>query len=151
MEKKTSTKSSTPVAEVNEQKKRKQQAKQEAKMMLEVEEAKSSIQKAEKKLAKAQAKLEARNTHLRTLEADLSEFRTSHEETEVSAPDPGFDHQNGQPELEEVTEVNVQHSDSEQHIAPPMSDDEETTILPDAGFNHQNGQPELKEITSSNP
>ena len=106
MAKKASTKSSSPVAEVNEQKKRKQEARQEAKMMLEIEETKASIQKAEKKLAKAQAGLEARNAHLHTLEADLSEFRTSHEETEVSAPDAGFDHQTGQPELEEITSSN---------------------------------------------
>src|SRR5215467_7929796 len=115
MAKKASTKTSSTVAEVNEQKKRKKQAKREAKMMLEIEETKASIQKAEKKIAKAEARLEARNAHLRTLEADLSEYRTSHEETEVSAPDAGSDHQSGQPELEEVTEVSGQHSDSEQH------------------------------------
>src|SRR5213596_845427 len=108
MAKKAST-TSAPVAEVNEQKKRKQQAKREAKMMLEIEETKASIEKAEKKLAKAQASLEARNAHLRTLEADLSEFRTSHEETEVSTPDADFDQQIGQPEIEEETEVRVQH------------------------------------------
>jgi len=103
MAKKASTKSLSPVAEENEQKKRKKQAKREAKLMLEIEETKASIQKSEKKLAKAQARLEARNAHLRTLEADLSEFRTSHEETEVIAPDSGFDNQTGQPELEEIT------------------------------------------------
>jgi len=48
MAKKAST-TSAPVAEVNEQKKRKQQAKREAKMMLEIEETKVSIEKAEKK------------------------------------------------------------------------------------------------------
>src|SRR6266550_3963114 len=142
MAKKKSNKSSSPAEEVNEQKKRKQQAKQEAKMMLEIEETKASILKAEKKLAKAQAGLEARNAHLRTLEADLSEFRTSHEETEVIAPGSGFDHQTGQPELEEETEVSTQHGDSEQQIAQPTSEDEEATILPDAGFDNQTAQPE---------
>jgi DNA repair exonuclease SbcCD ATPase subunit len=101
--KKANTNSSSPIPDVDEQKKRKKEAKREARMMLEIEEAKTSIQKAEKKLAKAQANLEARNTHLRTLEADLSKLRTSHEEIEVSAPDTGFDHQAGQPELEEIT------------------------------------------------
>ena len=43
MAKKAST-TSAPVAEVNEQKKRKQQAKREAKMMLEIEETKVSIE-----------------------------------------------------------------------------------------------------------
>src|SRR5437763_10800079 len=107
MAKKAST-TSAPVAEVNEQKKRKQQAKREAKMMLEIEETKVSIKKAEKKLAKAQARLEACNAHLRTLEVDLSVFRISHKENEVSAPDPGFDHQTGQPELKEETEISAQ-------------------------------------------
>lgn len=103
MAKKASTNSSSPDSAVDEQKKRKKQAKREARMMLEIEGAKTSIQKAEKKLAQAQADLEAHNAHLRTLEVDLSELRTSHEEIEVSAPDPGFDHQTGQPELEEIT------------------------------------------------
>ncbi len=134
MAKKANTNSSSPVSAVNEQKKRKKQAKQEAKMMLEIEATKASIQKAEKKLAKAQASLEAHNAHLRTLEADLSEFRTPHEETAVSAPDAGFDHQTGQPELEEENEVSVQNSDSEQQVEQPASEDGEGTILPDADF-----------------
>jgi len=134
MAKKASTKTSSSDAEVNEQKNRKQQAKREAKMMLEIEQTKVSIEKAEKKLAKAQARLGARNAHLRTLEADLSEFRTSHEEIEVNAPDAGFDHQVGQPELEEGTEVSAQHSDSAQQTEKLASADEEATIVPDAGF-----------------
>ena len=123
-------KNSTPpaVEEADEQKKRKKQAKKEAKMMLEVEEAKVCIQKAEKKLAKAQARLEARNTHLRTLEAELTEFRASHEETEVKA----------------------QPGDSEQETVQHVSADEDATIAPDAGFDHQNGQPELEEASSLN-
>ena len=137
MAKKASTNSSAPVTEVNEQKMRKKQAKREAKMMLEIEEAKVSIEKGEKKLAKAQARLEARNAHLRTLEADLTEFRTAHEETEVSAPDAGFDHQTGQPELEAGTEVSSQHSDSEQQTEQPAPEDEEATILTNAGLDHQ--------------
>jgi len=148
MEKKAST-TSAPVAEVNEQKKRKQQAKREAKMMLEIEETKVSIEKAEKKLAQAQTRLEARNAHLRTLEADLSEFRTSHEEIEVSAPDAGFEHQTGQPELKEETEIIAQHNDSEQQIERPSSEDEAAT-LPDAGLDHQTTQAEPEKISSSN-
>jgi hypothetical protein len=149
MAKKEST-TSAPVAEVNEQKMRKKQAKREAKMMLEIEETKVSIEKAEKKLAKAQASLEACNAHLRTLEADLSEFRISHKKIEVSAPDAGFVQQTGQPELKEETEISAQHDDSEQQIEQPASKDEETTILPDAGLDHQNPQSEPEEITSSN-
>jgi chromosome segregation ATPase len=116
MAKKASNNSSEPVIEVNDQKNRKKQAKKEAKMMLEIEEAKSSIQKAEKSLAKAQARLEASNTHLRTLEAELSEFRTPHEQVEVSAPDTGFDHQNGQPELGEETIISAQNGNIQQQV-----------------------------------
>src|SRR5215467_12888860 len=85
MAKKASDNSSKPVAEMTDQKKRKKEAKKEARMMLEIEETKSSIQKAEKRLAKAQARLEARTTQLHTLEAELSEFRASHEETVIGA------------------------------------------------------------------
>jgi len=137
MAKKASNNTSEPVAEVSDQKKRKKQAKKEAKMMLVIEQAKSSIQKAEKKLAKAQARLEASNTHLRTLEAELSEFRAPHEETEVSAPDTGFDHQNGQPELGEETIANSQNSDTGQQTQQPVLKDEEATIIAGNGSNHQ--------------
>jgi hypothetical protein len=147
MAKKASTTTTSSNAEVNEQKNRKKQAKKEARMMLEIEEAKSSIEKAEKKLAKAQANLEARHAHLRTLEADLSEFRTTHEETEVSAPDAGFDHQTGQPEPEEATIVSAQNGDTDQRTQKPLSNDEEATIIPAIGSNHQTEQ---SEITSSN-
>ncbi|HXX77927.1 MAG TPA: hypothetical protein VEI53_05520 [Ktedonobacteraceae bacterium] len=126
MAKKNST--SSAVEEVDEQKKRKKQAKKEAKMMLKIEEAKVSIQKAEKKLAKSQARLEARNTHLRTLEAELTEFRSSHEETEVQ----------------------TQPGDSVQETVQHVSADEDATIVPDAGFDHQNGRPELEEASSLN-
>jgi phage shock protein A len=84
-------------------KQRKKQAKREAKAMLAVEQAKAAVQSAEKKLARAQARLEARTAHLHTLEADLAELRTSHEELEVSAPETGFDQQTGQPEPEYET------------------------------------------------
>jgi len=126
MAKKSNT--SPEVEDVDEQKKRKKQAKKEAKMMLEIEEAKVSIQKAEKKLAKDQARLEARNTHLRTLEADLTAFRTSHEETVIQA----------------------QPDKSERETAQSVPADEEATIVPDTGLDHQNGQPALEETTISN-
>ncbi len=172
MAKKASS-TSAPDAEVNEQKMRKKQARREAKMMLEIEETKVSIERAEKKLAKAQARLEARNAHLRTLEADLSEFRISHQEIEGTAPDSGFDHQSGQPEQEEetaisaqhgdseqqteqlasedeeATAISAQHGDSEQQTEQLASEDEEATIQPEAGSDHHTEQPELEEISSS--
>ena len=83
-----------------EQKLHKKQAKREAKTMLAVEKARVAMQKAEKKIAKAQVRFEARTAHLRDLEAQLDELRTSSQESEVSVPDRGFDHQEGQPEPE---------------------------------------------------
>jgi hypothetical protein len=147
MAKKAST-TSEPVAEVNEQKMRKKQAKREAKLMLEIEETKVSIERAEKKLAKAQARLEARNAHLRTLEADLSEFRISHQENEVAAPDSGFDHQSGQPETEEETEIIAQHGDTEQQSERAASEDEEANeiIAQHSDSEQQSEQPVLEAI-----
>lgn len=137
MAKKASNNSTEPIAEVNDQKKRKKQAKKEAKLMLEIEEAKSSIQKAEKKLAKEQARLEACNTHLRTLEAELSEFRAPHDESEVSAPDTGFDHQSGQPEINEETIASSQNGNAAQQTQQPVSNDEEATNVQAIGSNNQ--------------
>ena len=103
MAKKASVNTSSAVSTGEVQKQRKKQAKREAKAMLAVEEGKAAVQTAEKKLAKAQARLEARTARLHTLEAHLAELHTSREELEVSAPDIGFDHQAGQPELEYET------------------------------------------------
>jgi len=103
MAKKASDDSSSAVSTGETKKQQKKQAKREAKAMLAVEEGKASVQKAEKKLAKAQARLDARTASLQNLEAHLAELRASHEELEVSAPDIGFDHQTGQPEMEYET------------------------------------------------
>lgn len=126
MSKKTSTTSS--VEEIDEQRRRKKQAKREAKLMLEIQEAKVSIQRAEKKLAKVRSTLEAHNSHLRTLEADLTELHASHKEAE------GDD----------------QPDDSEQAIAKETKADEDATTVPDVGSDHHSGQPDLQEASSSN-
>ena len=62
-------------------KQRKKQAKQEAKLMLRLEQARKDVQKAEKKLTKAQANLEARNAQVQTLENKLTQLRTSEKDT----------------------------------------------------------------------
>src|SRR6516162_4870096 len=98
MTQKASANSSSPVAIDDEQKKRKKQAKREAKMMLEIEKAKGDVQKAEKKVAKAQNRVEARTAHLRSLEEKLSKIHTPKEEPEVTAPDAGFELQSELPE-----------------------------------------------------
>ena len=62
-------------------KQRKKQAKQEAKLMLRLEQARKDVQKAEKKLTKAQANLEARNAQVQTLENKLTQLRSSEKDT----------------------------------------------------------------------
>ncbi len=65
----------TPDTKQQNASKRKKQAKQEAKAMLKVEQAKKGVQKAERKAAKAQTKLEERRTNLRELEQRLEQAR----------------------------------------------------------------------------
>ncbi len=124
MAKTANVNSSAPVSEDETQKKRKKQARREAKAMLAVEDAKAAVQRAEKKLGKAQARLEARNARLRALEANLTELRASLEEAEVSAPDIGFDHQAGQPELEEEkASPGQEHASTGEGAATPPAED----------------------------
>jgi hypothetical protein len=134
MAKKANANSTSPVATDDEQKNRKKQAKREAKVMLEIEAAKGAVQKAEKKAARAQARVEARSAHLRSLEERLFEMRTPHEETEVSTPDTGFDHQEGQPEQAEEAVTGAPEVAS----APQNEQAEEAvTSAPDTGSDHQ--------------
>lgn len=149
MAKKANANSSSPVAIDEGQKKRKKQAKREAKAMLEIEKAKRAVQKAEKKVAKAQARVEARTAHLRSLEEKLSEIRTPQEETEVSAPDTGFDHQAGQPEQEEEPPASVPVAGSDSHKEGSGQEEETMKSAPDTGFDHQVGQPEVEYDTVS--
>ncbi len=133
MAKKASANSSSLVAINDEQKKRKKQAKKEAKVMLEIEKAKGDVQKAEKKLAQAQALVEARTAHLRSLEENLSDIRTPQEETVVSAPDTGFDHQRGQPEQEEETVVSALNAESDsQNEQPELEYDTASSVQQEA-------------------
>ena len=67
-------------AQNDEKQKHKEQAKQEAKLMLKAEQAKRDVQKAEQKLAKAQARLEEARTQQQTLEQKLEELRTPQQE-----------------------------------------------------------------------
>jgi hypothetical protein len=81
------TASDKPTASAEERlKRRKKQARQEAKLMLEIEEAKKDLKKAQKKQSKAQARLEARSTYVQTLEARLAELRAQSLEPEIAAP-----------------------------------------------------------------
>jgi hypothetical protein len=79
--------SDKPTASADEVlKRRKKQARQEAKLMLEIEAAKKDLERAQKKQAKAQARLEARSTYVQTLEARLAELRAPGPEPEIAAP-----------------------------------------------------------------
>lgn len=71
-------------------KQRKKQARQEAKLMLKVEEAKKAMQKAEAKVAKAQTNLHGRNTELHKLEDQLSHLRSGQQEPAVAQAEPAL-------------------------------------------------------------
>jgi chromosome segregation ATPase len=73
MAKTTSDKPSASAGEAL--KRRKKQARQEAKLMLAIEAANKDLKKAQKRQSKAQARLEARSTSLHTLAAKLAELR----------------------------------------------------------------------------
>jgi hypothetical protein len=68
--------SDKPTASAEEAlKRRKKQARREAKLMLAIEAAKRALNKAQRKQTKAQARLEERSTSVHTLEARLAELR----------------------------------------------------------------------------
>jgi predicted nuclease with TOPRIM domain len=70
------TTSDKPSASAEEAlKRRKKQARREAKLMLEIEEANKDLKKAQKKQSRAQASLEARSAYVHTLETRLEELR----------------------------------------------------------------------------
>ena len=70
------TTSDKPSASAEEALKRqKKQARREAKLMLEIEEANKDLKKAQKKQSKAQARLEERSAYVHMLETRLEELR----------------------------------------------------------------------------
>ncbi len=80
------TASDTPPASAEEVlKRRKKQAKQEAKLMLNIEETNKDLKKAQKKQSKAEARLEKQSTALHTLEAKLEELRSQSLEPAIEA------------------------------------------------------------------
>lgn len=95
---KTSKGTATTV-EDEARKQRKKQARQEAKLMLRVEQARKDVQKAEKKLTKAQANLEASNAQVQTLENKLTQLRSSQDAHNSSGQ------WEGQPEESETVTV----------------------------------------------
>jgi hypothetical protein len=66
-------------------KRHKKQARREAKLLIEIEEAKKDLKKAQKKQSKAQARLEERSTTPHTLEARLEELRAQNPKAATGA------------------------------------------------------------------
>jgi len=114
MAKTTSDKPSASAGEAL--KRRKKQAGQEAKLMLEIEAANKDLKKAQKRQSKAQAQLEVRSTSLHTLEAKLAELRAQSLEPEIAAP-PDRAELERQQEPSEL-ESGIAHSDSNQQTSP---------------------------------
>jgi hypothetical protein len=81
------TTSDKPSASAEEAlKRRKKQARQEAKLMLAIEEANKDLKRAQKKQAKAQALVEAQSAQVQTLEAHMALLRAPGPEPEMVAP-----------------------------------------------------------------
>jgi hypothetical protein len=112
--KKTSDKPSTSAEEAL--KRKKNQARREAKLMLEIEAANKDLKKAQMKQSKAQNSLEARNTSLQTLEAKLAELRTQSLEPKIAAPPDRAEHERQQEPSE--LEGSIAHSDGNQQASP---------------------------------
>jgi hypothetical protein len=120
--------SDKPTASADEAlKRRKKQARQEAKLMLEIEAAKRALKKAQKKQSRAQARLEERSTSVHTLETRLAELCAKSVEPEIAAPPQSVElvHQQEQAELES----SIGNSNGKQQALPDQEDQGEITAL----------------------
>jgi hypothetical protein len=127
MAKTASDKPSAPAEEAL--KLQKKQARREAKLMLEIEEAKKQLKNAQKKQSKAQALVEARSSYAQSLEARLTELRAQSLEPEIETPPQSaeIEHQQEQSEMESGFA-----SSHEQQLASPEQEDQgEITSLTD--------------------
>jgi len=116
------TASDKPAAPAEEALKlQKKQARREAKLMLEIEEAKKQLKNAQKKQSKAQALVEARSTYAQSLEARLTELRAQSLEPEIETPPQSaeIEHQQEQSEMESGFA-----SSHEQQLASPEQEDQ---------------------------
>jgi septal ring factor EnvC (AmiA/AmiB activator) len=126
---------------------RKKQAKREAKLMLELEDAKKDVRKAEQKFARAQSNLEASRVRLHELEEQLAQIRNKQiEQPESSAvadqQKQSYDHLK---ETEKLPDQGESYEDSEavaelhRSSLPPvegqselLSSDSSTTAVPNS-------------------
>ena len=124
------TASDKPAAPAEEALKlQKKQARREAKLMLEIEEAKKKLKNAQKKQSKAQALVEARSTYAQSLEARLTELRAQSLEPEIETPPQSAEIEHQQ-ELSEM-ESGFASSHEQQLASPEQEDQGEITSLTD--------------------
>ena len=111
------TTSDTPSAPAEEALKRqKKQARREAKLMLEIEEANKDLKKAQKKQSKAQARLEEQSAYVHTLETRLEELRAPSLEPAIEMPQDSAELERQQEPSE--PEGGIAHSDGNQQASP---------------------------------
>lgn len=152
MAKKSRGTSTSPRNEQDYQtKQQKKQAKKEAKLMLAVEQGKASLEKARNKLAKARARVDARVARLRDLEAALEAQRASSQPAQMEAPDGGFDHQQGQPEPQEVPTEESTPAHSPDENDHPGAAQEESEASPAPSTEEPAGSPAEEPATSDEP
>jgi len=109
--------SDTPSASAEEAlKRRKKQARQEAKLMMEIEEAYKDLKKAQKKQSKAQARLEEQSAYIHTLETRLEELRAPILESAIEMPPDSAELERQQEPSE--TEIGITHSHGNQQASP---------------------------------
>ena len=114
MAKTTSDKSSASAEEALSRQKK--QARREAKLMLEIEEANKDLKKAQKKQSKAQARLEERSAYVHTLETRLEELRAPSLEPAIEMPPDSAELERQQVPSE--LEGSIAHSDRNQQASP---------------------------------
>ncbi|MBA2679015.1 MAG: hypothetical protein H0U76_11550 [Ktedonobacteraceae bacterium] len=106
----------------DEQKNRKKQAKKEAKLMAQVDQARKDVRKAEQKATKAQTILQEQQAHLYNLEQDLTRLRQAGQESSVPAQD----------EVEQIELIEIELVDNTtQDIEEPQT----ASSLPTEGTN----------------
>jgi hypothetical protein len=114
---KTASDANTPDASAEQAlKRRKKQARREAKLMLEIEEAQKDLKQAQKQQSKAQARMEARSNSLQTLEARLAELRAQSLEPEIGTPPQSAELEQQQEPSE--LESSIGSSDGQQLASP---------------------------------
>ena len=110
-------------------KRQKKQARREAKLMLDIEEAKKDLKKAQKKQSKAQARLEERSTSLHTLEARLAELRAPGMQSAIDATSQSVTDEQQQEQSE--MERGIVTNDGKRLASPDHEHQGESTSLTD--------------------